>query len=160
MNDANFDIVEKLEAFVKARGHTMLELAFSWLAARPTRRQHHRGRDQARADRGERQGGGLGARRAEDMAEIDKITARSEICSRGYPLRARRGVDLLARSAGMDRKSVNQCRRAMATYPGACFCGPVHSQFTGEPEGTGYCRCSSCRSWSAGPVNAFTRLEA
>src|ERR1700682_6821694 len=35
-NDANFDIVEKLEAFVKARGHTMLELAFSWLAARPT----------------------------------------------------------------------------------------------------------------------------
>jgi aryl-alcohol dehydrogenase-like predicted oxidoreductase len=36
MNDANFDIVEKLEAFVKKRGHTMLELAFSWLAARPT----------------------------------------------------------------------------------------------------------------------------
>jgi len=35
MNDRNFDIVEKLEAFVKARGHTMLELAFSWLAARP-----------------------------------------------------------------------------------------------------------------------------
>ena len=36
MNEANFDIVEKLEAFVKARGHTMLELAFSWLAARPS----------------------------------------------------------------------------------------------------------------------------
>jgi len=36
VTDANFDIVEKLEAFVKARGHTMLELAFSWLAARPT----------------------------------------------------------------------------------------------------------------------------
>jgi aryl-alcohol dehydrogenase-like predicted oxidoreductase len=35
MNDRNFDIVEKLEAFVKARGRTMLELAFSWLAARP-----------------------------------------------------------------------------------------------------------------------------
>src|SRR6266702_164390 len=34
--DANFDIVEKLDAFVKARGHTLLELAFSWLAARPT----------------------------------------------------------------------------------------------------------------------------
>ncbi|MBN8971742.1 MAG: aldo/keto reductase [Rhizobiales bacterium] len=31
----NEDIVEKLEAFAKARGHTMLELAFSWLAARP-----------------------------------------------------------------------------------------------------------------------------
>jgi aryl-alcohol dehydrogenase-like predicted oxidoreductase len=36
MNDANFDIAEKLEAFAKARGHTLLELAFSWLAARPT----------------------------------------------------------------------------------------------------------------------------
>src|SRR5947209_509793 len=36
MNDKNFDIVEKLEAFVKARGRTMLELAFSWLAARPS----------------------------------------------------------------------------------------------------------------------------
>jgi aryl-alcohol dehydrogenase-like predicted oxidoreductase len=35
MNDANFDIVEKLEAFAKARGRTMTELAFSWLAARP-----------------------------------------------------------------------------------------------------------------------------
>jgi aryl-alcohol dehydrogenase-like predicted oxidoreductase len=31
----NEDIVEKLEAFAKARGHSMLELAFSWLAARP-----------------------------------------------------------------------------------------------------------------------------
>jgi aryl-alcohol dehydrogenase-like predicted oxidoreductase len=35
MNERNFDIVERLEAFVKGRGHTMLELAFSWLAARP-----------------------------------------------------------------------------------------------------------------------------
>jgi aryl-alcohol dehydrogenase-like predicted oxidoreductase len=31
----NEDIVEKLRAFVQARGHTLLELAFSWLAARP-----------------------------------------------------------------------------------------------------------------------------
>jgi aryl-alcohol dehydrogenase-like predicted oxidoreductase len=31
----NEAIVEKLQAFVAARGHTMLELAFSWLAARP-----------------------------------------------------------------------------------------------------------------------------
>src|SRR6185436_778534 len=36
MTDRNFDIVEKLEGFAKARGRTMLELAFSWLAARPT----------------------------------------------------------------------------------------------------------------------------
>jgi aryl-alcohol dehydrogenase-like predicted oxidoreductase len=31
----NEDIVEKLQAFAKARGHSMLELAFSWLASRP-----------------------------------------------------------------------------------------------------------------------------
>ncbi|MES2028095.1 MAG: aldo/keto reductase [Pseudomonadota bacterium] len=31
----NQAIVAKLDAFVKARGHTLLELAFSWLAARP-----------------------------------------------------------------------------------------------------------------------------
>jgi aryl-alcohol dehydrogenase-like predicted oxidoreductase len=31
----NQAVVEKLDAFVKARGHTLLELAFSWLAARP-----------------------------------------------------------------------------------------------------------------------------
>jgi aryl-alcohol dehydrogenase-like predicted oxidoreductase len=33
--DANFAIVDKLKAFAIARGHTLLELAFSWLAARP-----------------------------------------------------------------------------------------------------------------------------
>ena len=66
MTDANFDKVEKLEAFVQARGRSMLELAFSWLAARPTVGQHHRGRDQARADRREREGDGLDAERRGD----------------------------------------------------------------------------------------------
>ncbi len=36
VNDANFDVVEKLDVFAKKRGHTLLELAFSWLAARPS----------------------------------------------------------------------------------------------------------------------------
>ena len=31
----NEDIVDKLQAFTQQRGHTMLELAFSWLASRP-----------------------------------------------------------------------------------------------------------------------------
>jgi aryl-alcohol dehydrogenase-like predicted oxidoreductase len=31
----NEDIVEKLQAFAQSRGHSMLELAFSWLASRP-----------------------------------------------------------------------------------------------------------------------------
>jgi len=41
-------------------------------------------------------------------------------------------------------------------YRGACFCGAVQIQVTGEPEAMGYCHCKSCRSWSAGPVNAFS----
>jgi hypothetical protein len=43
-----------------------------------------------------------------------------------------------------------------ATYTGTCFCGAVQIEATGAPEGMGYCHCGSCRSWSAGPVNAFT----
>jgi len=43
-----------------------------------------------------------------------------------------------------------------ATYRGECFCGAVQVEAAGEPEGMGYCHCRSCRSWSAGPVNAFT----
>jgi hypothetical protein len=42
------------------------------------------------------------------------------------------------------------------TTTGACFCGAVEIEVTGTPEGMGYCHCASCRSWSAGPVNAFT----
>ena len=41
-------------------------------------------------------------------------------------------------------------------HKGACFCGTVEIDVTGNPEAMGYCHCSSCRSWSAGPVNAFT----
>jgi len=43
-----------------------------------------------------------------------------------------------------------------ATYEGSCFCGAVQVSVTGEPAAAGYCHCASCRSWSAGPVNAFT----
>jgi hypothetical protein len=41
-------------------------------------------------------------------------------------------------------------------YEGRCFCGAVQLAVSGEPVGMGYCHCDSCRSWSAGPVNAFT----
>jgi hypothetical protein len=43
-----------------------------------------------------------------------------------------------------------------AKHTGACFCGAVALEVSGAPEAMGYCHCSSCRSWSAGPVNAFT----
>lgn len=42
------------------------------------------------------------------------------------------------------------------TYGGKCFCGAVEIRVTGDPAAMGFCHCSSCRSWSAGPVNAFS----
>ena len=42
------------------------------------------------------------------------------------------------------------------SYKGSCFCGTVQFTVTGEPAAMGYCHCESCRTWSAGPVNAFT----
>jgi len=41
-------------------------------------------------------------------------------------------------------------------YVGSCFCGAVTLEAQGEPEAMGYCHCRSCRSWSGGPVNAFS----
>ena len=42
------------------------------------------------------------------------------------------------------------------SHAGSCFCGAVKLVIRGAPEGLGYCHCSSCRSWSGGPVNAFS----
>jgi hypothetical protein len=42
------------------------------------------------------------------------------------------------------------------SHKGKCFCGAVELEVAGSPEGMGYCHCSSCRSWSGGPVNAFS----
>lgn len=44
----------------------------------------------------------------------------------------------------------------MTTYRGECFCQAVRLEAVGEPEAMGYCHCRSCRSWSGGPVNAFS----
>ena len=33
LTDANFDIIDRLEAWALERGHTLLELAFAWLLA-------------------------------------------------------------------------------------------------------------------------------
>jgi hypothetical protein len=41
-------------------------------------------------------------------------------------------------------------------YTGRCFCGAVELRVVGKPAAMGYCHCTSCREWSAGPVNAFT----
>ena len=41
-------------------------------------------------------------------------------------------------------------------HKGECFCGAVKIEVSGEPQAMGYCHCASCRSWSGGPVNAFS----
>ena len=47
-------------------------------------------------------------------------------------------------------------RPVSEAHKGACFCGAIEIEVTGVPAGMGYCHCRSCRSWSGGPVNAFT----
>ncbi len=42
------------------------------------------------------------------------------------------------------------------SHIGGCFCGAVKLEVTVSPEAMGFCHCNSCRSWSGGPVNAFT----
>jgi hypothetical protein len=43
-----------------------------------------------------------------------------------------------------------------ASYKGACFCGAVQIEVSGDPAAMGYCHCADCRLWSAGPINTFT----
>lgn len=43
-----------------------------------------------------------------------------------------------------------------ATHSGACFCGTVQIELTGEPNMMGYCHCTDCAEWAGAPVNAFS----
>jgi aryl-alcohol dehydrogenase-like predicted oxidoreductase len=69
----NEEIVEKLQAFAQTRGHTMLELAFSWLAALPQVASVIAGA--TRVEQVEQNVKAIGwSISAEEIAEIDKIT--------------------------------------------------------------------------------------
>ncbi len=69
----NEDIVEKLQAFAQARGHTMLELAFSWLASRPQVSSVIAGA--TRVEQVEQNVKAIGWNlSAEELAEIDRMT--------------------------------------------------------------------------------------
>jgi aryl-alcohol dehydrogenase-like predicted oxidoreductase len=73
VTDRNEEIVEKLQAFAKSRGHSMLELAFSWLAARPQVASVIAGA--TRVEQVEQNVKAIAWHLTkEDMAEIDKIT--------------------------------------------------------------------------------------
>jgi aryl-alcohol dehydrogenase-like predicted oxidoreductase len=69
----NEEIVEKLQAFAQTRGHTMLELAFSWLASRPQVSSVIAGA--TRIEQVEQNVKAIGwTLSAEEIAEIDGIT--------------------------------------------------------------------------------------
>ena len=69
----NEDIVDKLTAFADTRGHTLLELAFSWLAARPQVSSVIAGA--TRVEQVEQNVKAIAWKlTAQEMAEIDRIT--------------------------------------------------------------------------------------
>ena len=74
MTERNWDKVEKLEAFCAARGHSMLALAFSWLASRPCLSSIIAGA--TRPEQIEQNVQAVNWKlSADDLAEIDRITA-------------------------------------------------------------------------------------
>ncbi|MFN4089055.1 MAG: aldo/keto reductase [Alphaproteobacteria bacterium] len=76
MTEANWATVEALADFCEQRGRSMLELAFSWLAARPTVASVIAGA--TKPEQLDQNVAAVGWKLApEDMAEIDRITARA-----------------------------------------------------------------------------------
>ena len=73
LTERNWAIVQKLEKFCAERGRTLLELAFSWLAARPTVASVIAGA--TRPEQVEANVRAVGWRLSEaDLAEIDRLT--------------------------------------------------------------------------------------
>ena len=73
MTGANFDLVQKLQDFANAHARTMLELAFSWLAARPQVSSVIAGA--TRPEQIEQNVKAIGWKlTADEMAQIDRIT--------------------------------------------------------------------------------------
>jgi len=74
LTERNFGVVERLEKFAEQRGHSLLELAFSWLAARPQIASVIAGA--TRPEQVEQNAKAVGWRLgADDLAEIDRICA-------------------------------------------------------------------------------------
>lgn len=75
LSDANFDIVDKLDTFAREHGHTLLELAMSWLASMP-----HVASVIAGATRPEQVQANVSAAgwrlSAEEMAEVAELSKR------------------------------------------------------------------------------------
>jgi len=75
MSEANFGIVERLEKFASERGYTLLELAFSWLAARPAVASVIAGATSP--EQVEQNAGAAGwPLTPDELAEIDRLSAK------------------------------------------------------------------------------------
>ena len=75
LTDANFDVVEKLATFAAEHGHSLLELAMSWLACNPTVSSVISGA--TRVEQVEANVAAVGwALSAEELAEIQSLTRR------------------------------------------------------------------------------------
>ncbi|MSQ42240.1 MAG: aldo/keto reductase [Dehalococcoidia bacterium] len=75
LTDQNYDVVEALTGFAETHGHTMLDLAFSWLASKPYIASVIAGAtspEQVRANAA----AAVWTLTAEEMAEVDRITKR------------------------------------------------------------------------------------
>jgi aryl-alcohol dehydrogenase-like predicted oxidoreductase len=75
MGDKTFDIVESLTAFATERGHTLLELAMSWLATMPAMASVIAGATKPEQVRDNAQAVAW-ALSAEERAEVDRLTRR------------------------------------------------------------------------------------
>ncbi len=73
LNDRNWRVTEELAAFAKKRGHSLLDLAFSWLLARPNIASVIAGATSAEQVEANVKSAAWKLT-AEDLAEIDRIT--------------------------------------------------------------------------------------
>ncbi len=73
LTESNFDKVEKLEAFARDHGHTLLELAFGWLASQPTVASVIAGATKPEQVKSNVESGNWRLT-AEEMAEVDQLT--------------------------------------------------------------------------------------
>jgi aryl-alcohol dehydrogenase-like predicted oxidoreductase len=78
LNEANHAKVERLERFAKERGHSLLELAFSWLLSRPVVASVIAGATKPEQIEANAQAAGW-LLSAEELAEVDRITSPKEV---------------------------------------------------------------------------------
>jgi aryl-alcohol dehydrogenase-like predicted oxidoreductase len=82
LNDATFDLLDRLSAWSQERGHALLDLAIAWIAARPAVASVIAGAtrsDQVRANAT----AGTWALTADEVCEVDRLLCTAEPVNRG-----------------------------------------------------------------------------